>query len=172
MEQGDVLQGMILSPITQPSSNPSSISQGGNDTEIDNQNTNLAVDPLYNLKADEWWMQRDRGCDLVPPPAGEFLELPAGKSFMTELANNRAFTTLSYEGRLVTEWGDGQNRTMPWRGPGNPPQCLVDNPDKRGGELHARSIEHAAGTAWAISYESDIKKVTMDNLVVFSVRYQ
>ncbi|KAL6365521.1 hypothetical protein LRP88_01516 [Fusarium phalaenopsidis] len=134
-------------------------------------NTNLAVNPLYDLPKSQWWMQADRGCDLVPPPEGEFLELPAGKSFMTELANNRAFTTLSYDGTLTTDWQDGKNRSMPWRGPGNPPGCLMDGGDGSGGELHTRSIETTGGTAWAISYESDIKKVTMDNLVVFSVRY-
>lgn len=116
-------------------------------------------------------MQADRGCDLVPPPDGEFLELPAGGAFMTELANNRAFSSLSYEGRLVSEWPDGKDHRMPWRGPGNPPGCLVDNGDGAGGELHTRSIETTGGTAWAISYESDVSRVTMDNLVVFSVRY-
>lgn len=146
--------------------------RGGNDTSHDDQNTNLAVNPLYQLDASVWWQQRDRGCHLVPPADGEFLDLPAGGSFMSELANNRAFTTLSYDGALVTEWQDGKNRSTPWTGPGNPPGCLVDNEDKLGGELHTRSIETAAGTAWAISYESDLDKVTMDNLVVFSVRYQ
>ncbi|VZH94173.1 unnamed protein product [Fusarium fujikuroi] len=90
--------------------------KGGNDSSVDNANTNLAVNPLYDLPKSKWWMQADRGCDAVPPPKGEFLELPAGKSFMTELANNRAFTTLSYKGELTTEWQDGKNRSMPWRG--------------------------------------------------------
>ncbi|CAI6097588.1 unnamed protein product [Clonostachys chloroleuca] len=151
--------------------NPGMYCKGGNNTNEDNQNTNLIVNPLYQLEKDVWWQQRDRGCHLAPPPDGEFLELPAGASFTTELANNRAFTTLSYGGQYVSDWQDGQNRTEPWVGPGSPPGCLVDNPDKAGGELHARSREHAAGTAWAISYESDLDKVTMDNLVVFSVRY-
>ena len=151
--------------------NPGMYCRGGNDTSHDDQNTNLAVNPLYDLDASVWWQQRDRGCHLVPPPAGEFLDLPAGGSFMSELANNRAFTTLSYDGELVTEWQDGQNRSMPWRGPGSPPGCLGENEDGLGGELHTRSIETTGGTAWAISYESDIDQVTMDNLVVFSVRY-
>ena len=116
-------------------------------------------------------MEADRGCDVVPPPEGEFLELPAGGSFMTELANNRAFTTLSHNGDLVSKWGDGQDRAEPWVAPG-PDKCLGDNPDGLGGELHASSIETTGGTAWAISYQSDISKVTMENLVVFSVRSQ
>ncbi|KAJ6444104.1 proteophosphoglycan ppg4 [Purpureocillium lavendulum] len=144
---------------------------GGSDPNTDDQNTNLAVRPLYDLPKSKWWMQADRGCDKVPPPSGEFLELPAGKSFMTELANNRAFTSLSYGGSKTTEWQDGENRAFPWRGPGTPPGCLGDNPDKKGGELHTHSIETTGGTAWAISYETDLSKVSMDNLVVFSVRY-
>lgn len=153
--------------------NPGMYCRGGNDPAVDDQNTNLVVNPVYELDESEWWQQRDRGCHLVPPPEGEFLDLPAGGSFMTELANNRAFTTLSYDGAFVTEWQDGKNRSTPWTGPGsNPPGCLNENEDGLGGELHTRSIETAAGTAWAISYESDIDKVTMDNLVVFSVRYQ
>ncbi|KAI5458749.1 hypothetical protein BGZ63DRAFT_492511 [Mariannaea sp. PMI_226] len=152
--------------------NPGMYCRGGNDSSVDDQNTNLVVNPLYDLPKSKWWMQADRGCDAVPPPKGEFLELPAGKSFKTEIANNRAFTTLSYKGQYTTEWQDGKNRTMPWRGPGNPAGCLVDgSTDGSGGELHTKSIETAGGTAWAISYESDISKVTMDNLVVFSVRY-
>ncbi|KAF5600822.1 hypothetical protein FPANT_2051 [Fusarium pseudoanthophilum] len=143
--------------------------KGGNDSSVDNANTNLAVNPLYDLPKSKWWMQADRGCDVVPPPKGEFLELPAGKSFMTELANNRAFTTLSYKGELTTEWQDGKNRSMPWRGPEG--GCLMDGGDGSGGELHTKNIESTGGTAWAISYESEISKVTMDNLVVFSVRY-
>jgi hypothetical protein len=107
----------------------------------------------------------------MPPPDGEFLELPAGKAFKTELANNRAFTTLSYEGRLATQWQDGKDRSMPWRGVGNPPDCLMSNADGAGGELHTRSLETVGGTAWAISYESDIDQVNMTNLVVFSVHY-
>lgn len=88
---------------------------------------------------------------------------------MTELANNRAFTTLSYNGDLTTDWQDGKNRSVSWRGPEG--GCLMDGGDGSGGELHTKNIESTGGTAWAISYESDISKVTMDNLVVFSVRY-
>lgn len=35
--------------------------------------------------------------------------------------------------------------------------------------MHTHNQSTTAGTAWAISYESDISKVTMENLVVFSV---
>lgn len=36
---------------------------------------------------------------------------PAGKSFPVEIANNQAFTTLSYGGKFVSEWTDGGNRS-------------------------------------------------------------
>ncbi|KAF6758554.1 hypothetical protein DFP72DRAFT_1105352 [Ephemerocybe angulata] len=37
--------------------------------------------------------------------------------------------------------------------------------------MHAQDQSRAAGTAFAISYHSDLKDVTPENLVVFSVRY-
>lgn len=65
-------------------------------------------------------------CDQFPPAEGDFLELcvcrviaiyifltfcsrPAGGSFTVEIADNRAVTSLSYNGQYVTEWGDGQS---------------------------------------------------------------
>ena len=38
--------------------------------------------------------------------------------------------------------------------------------------VHTRNESMAAGTAFAISYNSDLKKVTKENLVVFTVLYQ
>lgn len=35
-------------------------------------------------------------------------------------------------------------------------------------QLHTRNESMAAGTAWAISYKSDLSDVTMENLVVFT----
>lgn len=131
----------------------------------DDQNTNTAVNPLFNLTKSDWMFQHDRGCDAKPPKAGEFLNLPAGGSFTVELAHNRAHTTLSYGGRLATDWPDGENRTEPYVAIA-PAECLSD------GALHAKSVDNAAGTAFAISYESDLSKVTLENLVVFSVLEQ
>ena len=116
-------------------------------------------------------MQADRGCDKVPPPEGEFLELPAGGEFTVELAINRAFTTLSFDGENVSDWPDGLEHPEDWSAP-DPNSCLVDNEDGAGGALHTINETTTAGTAWAISYESDITKVTMENLVVFSVLEQ
>ncbi|KAH7361844.1 hypothetical protein B0T11DRAFT_351741 [Plectosphaerella cucumerina] len=142
--------------------------RGGNNPASENRNTNLVVNPLYNLTKSQWWMQADRGCDKVPPPEGEFLDLPAGGSFTAELAINRAFTSLSYDGEFATDWPDGLDHPEDWAGP-DAQSCLMDNPDGEGGALHTKSQEASAGTAWAISYAEDLASVTMENLVVFSV---
>ena len=141
--------------------------RGGPDPTKDEPNTNTAVAPLYNLTKSDWWFQHGRGCDQVPPKAGEFLELPANGQFTVQLAHNRAFTTLSYDGKLVTDWPDGKQHPddwNAWKGDTNGP-CLED------GALHTWNESWAHGTAWAISYESEIKDVTLDNLVVFSTKY-
>jgi len=130
----------------------------------DDQNNNIPVSPLYNLPRSQWWFQADRGCDRFPPLPGQFLDLPAGGSFTVEIANNRAFSTLSYDGRLTTQWTDGGEHPEDWRGPGNPPDCIQEN-----GALHTNNQSMAAGTAFAISYESELNRVTMENLVVFTV---
>lgn len=138
--------------------------QGGPNPGQDNPNTNDAVVPLYNLPRSQYWFQADRGCDRVPPAPGVFLELPAGGSFTVELAHNRAQTTLSYDGQFVSDWPDGNQHPEDWKGPGNPPDCIQDD-----GAMHTNNQSMAAGTAFAISYNSAISAVTMENLVVFSV---
>ncbi|CAI6334187.1 unnamed protein product [Periconia digitata] len=134
-------------------------------SEHEETNTNLAVNPLYNLPKEDWWFQHDRGCDRAPPPAGEFLELPANGNFTVELAGNRGVTTLSYDGKHATDWPDGEQHPEhwdAWEGEGSPCNTYI-------GSLHTYNETNAAGTAWAISYESELEKVTMENLVVFSV---
>lgn len=136
--------------------------KGGN-TGTDDPNTNTAVNPLYELPKEQWWFQHDRSCDLFPPPSGEFLEIPANGEFTVELAHNRGQTTLSDPDADRLEWPDGQDHPEDWNsweGPGS--TCLED------GALHTYNETNAAGTAWAISYESDLAKVTLENLVVFS----
>jgi len=140
--------------------------RGGPNPGQDDQNTNTAVDPLYQLRRQDWWFQHDRGCDRVPPPAGQFLELPAGGSFTVELAHNRAQTTLSYNGQFTSQWPDGREHPEDWNGYAQDPGegCIQDD-----GAMHTRSQEWSAGTAFAISYNSDLNAVNMENLVVFSV---
>jgi hypothetical protein len=140
---------------------------GGPDLSTDNANTNTAVAPLYNLNHEEWWFQHDRGCDAAPPANDEMLHLPAGGTFTVELAHNRAQTTLSYDGKFTTEWPDGKQHPEDWSGPGSPPDCIQDD-----GAMHTHNQSMAAGTAFAISYQSDLAAVTMENLAVFTVLEQ
>ncbi|KAK0636799.1 hypothetical protein B0T17DRAFT_482458, partial [Bombardia bombarda] len=146
---------------------PGMYCRGGNNSAVDDANTNLVVNPLYELPHNKWWMQADRGCDVVPPQNGESLALPAGGSFTGEMAENRGKTTLSFNGQFTTEWTDGNNHPEDWHGPVQSDGsygCIVED-----GALHTHSQQTATGTAFAISYNSDIKDVTMENLVVFSV---
>jgi hypothetical protein len=142
--------------------------RGGPDPSKDNQNTNTVVNPLYQLSMRDWWFQHDRGCDAVPPKAGEFLKIPANGNFTVELAHNRAATTLSYGGKYITDWPDGKQHPGNWTGwTGKGEGCIQDD-----GALHVQNETSATGTAFAISYQSDLSKVTMENLVVFTVLRQ
>jgi hypothetical protein len=140
---------------------------GGSNINVDDSNTNLAVNPLYNLPKEQWWFQADRGCDKAPPKQGDVLSLPAGGSVTVEMAHNRAQTTLSYGGQYVSDWPDGKSHPDNWSGPGYPPDCIQDD-----GAMHTNNQSMAAGTALAISYQSDLSAVTMENLVVFSILEQ
>ena len=76
-----------------------------------NINNDLPVSPLCNLAREDLWFKHDHGCDSLPPPAGGFLEVPAGGSFTVELAQNRTNTELSYyNDSVATEWPDGKEQ--------------------------------------------------------------
>ena len=142
---------------------------GGNitdpkDPNKDNPNTNIAVLPLTNLTKEEWWWQHDRGCDLVPPEPGVFLEVPAGGNITVEIAHNRGQTTLSFDGKDVSDWPDGKQHPEDWSGPGNPPDCIQDD-----GAMHTNNQSMAGGTAFGISYNSDLTAVTIENLAIISI---
>ncbi|KAG5640879.1 hypothetical protein DXG03_006756, partial [Asterophora parasitica] len=124
-------------------------------------NNNNPVNPLYDLPFDQWWFHHVDNCDNFPPKAGDFLELPAGKDFTVEIASNRAKTSLSYNGKYTSDWVDGETYPANY----NNPNCITTP------NMHTQNQSMAAGTAFAISYQSDIKKVTPDNLVVFSIRH-
>jgi len=126
-----------------------------------NVNTNNIVRPLYELTKREWWFHHVDNCDQFPPQGGDILELPAGGEFTVEIADNRAQTSLSFDGKYTSEWADGKNYPDGY----NVPTCIVSP------NMHTQNESMAAGTAFAISYESDITKVTAENLVVFSVKY-
>ncbi|KAK5166473.1 uncharacterized protein LTR77_008016 [Saxophila tyrrhenica] len=133
-------------------------------TGENNLNNNLPIAPLYQLSKKDWWFQHDRGCDGAPPPKGEFLEIPAGGSFTVEHANNQAFTSLSYDGTGVSRWPDGAQHPRDWHGEWDGAECLPG-----GGWIHAVNQSNAQGTAFAIAYESDLSKIEMEDLTVFSV---
>jgi hypothetical protein len=125
--------------------------------------------PLVDLEYEDWWMQHERGCDTAPPPAGEYLELPAGGNFTVELAGNLAFSSMrkSPPG-VIARFGDGKNHTLPYDVHNGAPTSVngcISSPN-----LHAQNESKAYGSAFAISYNSNISDVTMDNLVVFTVR--
>lgn len=130
----------------------------------DNFNNNDVVAPLFQLSKKDFWFQHDRGCDTRPPPKDEFLEIPAGGSFNVQLANNQAFTDLSYGGSMVSDWPDGKDHPEDWHGDWDGAECLPG-----GGWMHAQNESMTTGTAFAISYENDVSKVNLENLVVFSV---
>ena len=81
--EGDVLQSENLSEMEQAVVQVFhlTVPKGGNNSTIDDQNTNLAVNPLAGFVFEDFWMQHERGCDKVPPSNGESLALPAGGEF-------------------------------------------------------------------------------------------
>ncbi|KAJ6530987.1 hypothetical protein DFH09DRAFT_1044729 [Mycena vulgaris] len=127
----------------------------------DDDNTNDIVQPLWNLTKADWWFHHYNGCDEFPPDDGDFLELPANGNFTVELAVNRAFTTLSFGGARTAAFGDGQNYTNGLGGV----DCITEL------NIHTQNESMAAGTAFAISYQSELSAVTAENLVVFTTLY-
>ncbi|CAK5275406.1 unnamed protein product [Mycena citricolor] len=119
------------------------------------------VYPLFQLPKSQWWFHHVNGVDNFPPAPGDFLELPAGGSFTVEIASNRGETSLSFGGKFASDWPDGKTYPENY----NVDTCIISP------NMHTQNQSMAAGTAFAISYTSDIKAVTEDNLAVFTVRY-
>ncbi|KAH8925420.1 hypothetical protein BT69DRAFT_1348752 [Atractiella rhizophila] len=129
----------------------------------DSNNANSIVspiEPINQLEFSTWWMHHLNGCDEYPPPEGEYLEIPANGSFTVEMAVNRAFTTLSYGGSNAGEYVNGKTDPSTWKR--SDEGCIVDP------NIHTFNESFVAGTAFAISYHSDLKDVTPENLVVFT----
>ncbi|CAG7848881.1 SubName: Full=Uncharacterized protein {ECO:0000313/EMBL:CCA72555.1} [Serendipita indica DSM 11827] len=152
----------------------------------DNPDSNEAAFPVFGLPRSQWWMHhnskvgsilftlRHRAlpqCDDYPPERGDFLELPAGGSFTVELAMNKAFTSLSYNGQYTTEWGDGQHHPEGYSSTNTGGASLNSAGCLSSPNFHTKSEGNAAGSVFAISYQSDITKVTPENLVVFTVKH-
>ncbi|KAF9003575.1 hypothetical protein BDQ17DRAFT_1409017 [Cyathus striatus] len=129
----------------------------------EDQNAQAPVNPLYDMEKEDWWFQHYNKCDQFPPAKEDFLELPAGGNFTVELATNRAATTLSYDGKYTSDWPDGKVYPSDYHSRNS--SCITEP------NMHAQNYSMAAGTAFAISYQSDLAKVTPENLVVFSVKY-
>lgn len=149
---------------------PGMYCQNGAQAENNENAGGAPCNPLYKMTKEEYWFQNYAGCPSFPPPENSFLELPAGGEITVELAHNRAFTTMSYNGTLTSEWPDGKDHPEDWHLAGDDPDpaiCPLED-----GAMHAQSEEHAAGTAFAISYHSEISDVTIDNLVVFTTLEQ
>ncbi|KAJ7932728.1 hypothetical protein B0H13DRAFT_1954416 [Mycena leptocephala] len=126
-----------------------------------NYNSDDVVHPLYQLPKDQWWFHAYNNVPDFPPAEGDFLELPAGKSFTVEIASNRGETTLSFDGAYTSDWPDGKDYPDDY----NVDTCITSP------NMHTQNQTRAAGTAFAIAYTSDIKQVTAENLAVFTVRY-
>ncbi|KAJ3716737.1 hypothetical protein DFJ43DRAFT_1043287 [Lentinula guzmanii] len=96
----------------------------------DNFNSDDPVLPLYQLEFDQWWMHAFNGCNQRPPNPGDFLTLPSGDSVVLELASNQAFTSLSYGGRLTSDWPNGQDYPDNNTNPSciTAPNCSHDSP--------------------------------------------
>ncbi|TFK34779.1 hypothetical protein BDQ12DRAFT_689182 [Crucibulum laeve] len=136
----------------------------GTENGVDDQNFSSICNPLYNLTKSDWWFHHVDGCDEFPPPDGQFLELPAQGTFTVELAVNRAFTTLGYNGTMVGNFPSGQDEiAYPALTDSGEQQCITEP------NIHTPNETTAAGTVFAISYTSDMSQVTPENLVVFTV---
>ncbi|KIY46497.1 hypothetical protein FISHEDRAFT_28572, partial [Fistulina hepatica ATCC 64428] len=139
------------------------------DSDTDNENAWDPVEPLYELTKSEWWFHNVTNCIAHPPADGDVLELPAGGNFTVEIATNRAFTTLSYNGTYVSDWPDGKTypddyvlRTV------SSPALVFRTFELRGFLVHTQNQSMAAGSAFAIAYKSDINDVEPEDLVVFT----
>ncbi|KAG1785222.1 uncharacterized protein HD556DRAFT_1423826 [Suillus plorans] len=136
-----------------------------------NYNNDDPVSPLWMLQKNDYWFHHFNGCDEFPPAPGDFLELPAGSSFTVEVAANRGVTSLSFNGQFATEWGDGKNHPDDYSIANLAGSPLSESDCIGSPNMHTQNQSMAAGTAFAISYQSELSEVTIDNLVVFTVRY-
>ncbi|EJD45963.1 hypothetical protein AURDEDRAFT_151747 [Auricularia subglabra TFB-10046 SS5] len=136
----------------------------------DNPNAADPVAPLWNLTTNDWFMHGR--CRSFPPPAGEFLSIPANGKFTVELAGNRGLTTLSYNGQKATAWPDGRVHPANWSTNITDPNFPLSSAGCLGSpNLHAHGQIDAAGTAFAISYKGkgNIDALTVADFTVFSI---
>ncbi|EJD40561.1 hypothetical protein AURDEDRAFT_153531 [Auricularia subglabra TFB-10046 SS5] len=137
-------------------------------TNTDTPNAQYPVVSLWNLATNDWFLHGS--CRNFPPQDGDFLKIPANGEFTVEIAANRAFTTLSYNGQKTTDWPDGAVHPDGWstnmtdaKYPPTSAGCLSAP------NIHAHGEADAAGTAFAIAYTSDISTVQLSDFTVFTV---
>ena len=124
---------------------------------------------------------------------------PAGGQFTVEMAGNRAYTTLSFNGTLAKMFGNGKDQPLrllngsqwsvrPFIVRLSWADCLlIASPHRiymqRMNLVYTPStlcvqwypiiiFPEASGYAFAISYQNDVNKVTLENLVIFTTKYQ
>ncbi|KIM60439.1 hypothetical protein SCLCIDRAFT_1183812 [Scleroderma citrinum Foug A] len=151
--------------------NPGMFCFNGNIPGQVDYNTNAATLPLYMLHKSDYWFHHINKCDEFPPAPGDFLELPAGGSFTVEIADNRGVTSLSDNGKHATDWPDGKDHPDDYSVNNLAGEPLSSSGCLASPNIHTQNQSMASGTAFAISYTSSLSEVTLDNLVVFSVRY-
>ncbi|KZW00468.1 hypothetical protein EXIGLDRAFT_830633 [Exidia glandulosa HHB12029] len=144
-------------------------------SNTDQPNNNEVVNPLFNLTFNDWFMHGQ--CRNFPPPAGEFLNLPAGGSFTVEMAGNRGQTTLSFNGQFTSM--DNVSASVICEDYVSSHVLPLEHPEYENGSwnnsciitpnLHTKNHQDVAGSAFAIAYKSDISQVQFNDLVVFSV---
>ena len=124
---------------------------------------------------------------------------PAGGHFTVEFAGNKGLTTLSHDGKFAKAFGDGKDHPegLGLDGKWSVVHLIVCQswPDcsfiasahrtymQRTNLVHIHPLlcveerlvtilPDASGYAFAISYQSDISKVTLENLVIFTTKFQ
>ncbi|KAM0755229.1 hypothetical protein T439DRAFT_377579 [Meredithblackwellia eburnea MCA 4105] len=110
------------------------------------------------LVKDQWWF-RGPSFRNLPPPSGQVTRLPAGKTIKLEIACHIAWT--SYGWRTTV--------------PGSPLDACPGGTAGvyHSGDPNAFTIDKSllSGCALGIADVDDINKVTMDNMVIFSVQH-
>ncbi|KAH8824929.1 hypothetical protein DL96DRAFT_1611296 [Flagelloscypha sp. PMI_526] len=137
----------------------------GIDPNRDDMSHGYPTTPMFQLPFKDWWFNHATTCDEFPPDDGVFLELPANGQFTVELATNRAFTTLAYDkgGKDAKIFGHGSDTIDEGqRQPDGSMPCITFP------NIHTQNESMAAGTSFAISYNSELSQVTKENLVVFT----
>ncbi|KAK7691012.1 hypothetical protein QCA50_006115 [Cerrena zonata] len=111
---------------------------------------NRPVIPLQDMSFDKWWFH---GHLDYPPNDGDFFELPAGGTAMSELSCDKGATS-----EYSSSPGGKAGYPTDYPCPGQPLS-----------QFHTTGENDLGGCALSIAYKSDVRSVTPEDLVVFSV---